>query len=214
MLVGNAPPEHVQHSIVLLWEPTKLKPISLREVEAKVGTVNSVAPLMGPGGGSLIRIARHHHEVLLLPDRCEITARGEEPTRGLAQGLAESVSVFTNYVETPTLRAMGYNYNVVFDLADHKTAIRAIADSTVTLASLKKRVKYPVEGAASWLYFGINDKALWLRLEPRGGDKSTSRLWVYGNFNVEMKATLPPENKIVDEFSELYEVFSSIISAL
>jgi len=205
--------EPIINAIVLLLEAEKLKPLTIREAEARLGgIVEASESVLGPDGpGLILRVPKKHIEVVFTSRKWEINSRGQSLNEDMAKSMAQIVHVLADYVENPQWKAIGYNYNLIFDAPDKKTAIEAIAVAAIAKKALDRKSGYVIKGASTSLYFDIEDKQLWLRLEPRGGDRESNMIWAYANFHQKLEGSLISENRLAKEFLRFNAVFVEIL---
>ncbi len=208
--------EPLLNAIVLVGSNLSLKIPPLPKLEDQIGSIiQATEGILGPtGAGTAIRIRKHNIEVVVSPGKWEFNSNGEQFDESLADYLAEVVEIFVGMAASPEWRMIGYNFNIVSQATEEDLPAKQIAKMTIDVPGVEKRLGHQVVGASSALFFLIGDTRLWLRLEPRGGDRDARRLWVYGNFDQPISEGTLTKESMEREFTQHYSKFKEIMEKL
>ncbi len=215
MLANNGDIEQVTAAIVLILQAEEPKRIERQELEDKIGSIVETAPVAGPVGvGMAIHIPKLSVQAVMSPGRWEFVYTGLELLEANHGTLAHTLHALTSFLKEPKYSAIGYNYTVMFKPANAETAAQVIRDRVIDTPNLDKRLGHAVNGAAAWLYMDVEDTTFWLRVEPRGSDKSSKFVWANGNFDGSLDGTLPSEVEIKDKTRRLYDTYLDTLKKL
>jgi len=192
-MTEQRPPEFQLASVVATFDPRRLErnvvlgTSDIEAIEQTLGqTIRTGRATSERGGGAVFAIQRQQIDVLVIDDRFEV--RSLQPTFNdeVAHNMA---SLFTSVIEridsVPWL-SMGYNFIILVD--SEETAIAKINDRILrddlsrTLGQHVQRVL----GGGAWLWLEVEDATLWLRLEPHRNSRTTTRISVNANFEVQL----------------------------
>lgn len=208
--------ELVISSVVLLMEPLQLQPVSPQQLEAEFGSVVDAAEgVVSPTGfAQVLRIPRRRLEIALGRNRWEFSSRAEAVGADEGRNMAEAVYLLEKLAPDAEWKAIGYNYVLTFIAPNNSLAIEAIGAVTQAIEEISRKLEYPVKGAATWLYMDVEGKRLHLRMEPRGGDPESRRIWAQANFHQQLYGELPDQAQLAEEFPHFYYVFSKVMERL
>ena len=208
--------ELVISSIVLVLDSIKRVDIPPRELEAKFGSiVDTGEGVVTPqGAGLVIRVQKRNLEIVLLPRRWEFHSRSGIVDEETAKVMSNAVHILASFIGDTPFTAIGYNYNMVLSASGKEMAIETIRDSVLDVPMVSKKLESKVTGVSIGLYLDVKGRNLWLRVEPRGGERNSERVWAYGNFEEKLEKVLPTETELIKEFLLLHSIFIDLLKRL
>jgi hypothetical protein len=214
-MLDRADIEQVVAGVAFLVSSEGMEPVQGQEVEARLGSIVDVSPALGPTGpGLTIRIPKKRIAVTMAGEKWEFAYSGGEFPDGLPADLSQVILTMASFLQKPTWKKMGYNFNFIFRAPGGDGAVESIARSVVNAEELSRRLGFHVWGAASWLYMDVEEWTFTLRLEPRASDKTSRFVWAYGNFDQELPDGLPSETTIRSNIQRLHDTFADTLEKM
>jgi len=209
-------------SVVGVFDPSKLtSPFSLtaqliRQIESSVGeSAQAGEGVTERGPVKIVLIPRRQMDLLIENERIEVRCRYLRTSlEEAASGMTQLFSLFLEAQSTtpdavPWVRT-GYNYILTRPMDG--IAIAKLAEGLFN-QKFESKLKYPVKGAATWIWLDTEEALLWLKLEPYRNDPAATKIAVNANF-VEEGGVLVDEaamnSKLTSYFANLNDLLDRI----
>ena len=162
-------------------------------------------------------ISAPSNQMDLLIENERIVARLRYPRASLEVSIPPMAGLFWRALETlkpdySSVSWVRFGYNLHGTVLTDGLAIAKLADGPFS-TEFKDKLRYPIAGAATWLWLDLPTAGLWLRLEPHRSDPSSERIAVTGNFTEE-RGSLPSEGQILSKFSTYQKEVQDLLSRI
>jgi len=164
------------------------------------------------GPGMALGIPKHRLQILLLPNSIEITSQEDTLEALVTERIAGDLCTVTNLFPQGIWRLIGYNFSYMLDSSER--AIAVIGNRVLNVPELSGKLGYGLLGGAVGLWMDVDKSVLWLRVEPRGGDRQTNRILVYANFTDEIAGQLPSKDTMGENITKRHAILEQLLSRL
>ena len=190
-----------------------LKLPDLPVLESTFETTANVEPILSDAGaGRAVRLRRHRLDVLLLPNRIEIVSQEPVLDNPLTERMALATSHAAGLFPSGIWRLMGYNFVYVWD-AD-QPAMQVIGKRLLSSKDLSDKINHNILGGAASLWMEMGDSILLLRVEPRGMDRVTKKIWLNANFTANLDGEIPATEAITSSIQEKHSQLKEILGTV
>jgi hypothetical protein len=164
----------------------------------------------GPVQSLVLESMRSQKSVSISPQRLEVHHVSDRQdlenskVSNLALGLATELNI-------GAVSAVGFNYEITFNLPDGERAGATIADKLLKLEPDILPLGARSLGGGARIFFEQNNQYFTIVIEPQGGDLQTQTVWIAANCNRNVD-NLPDVQALTDDFVECFETVRSVVS--
>ena len=202
-------------SLVILFQRTDgvaQVVFNAKALEAAMNTAVELGQVFTEAGPALLmRVPRLSVEAVIAPEKLEVNYIGAAK-KSCVPDVVDTCLKILPLLPLKPAKLIGYNFVYLVDTGE--TAIQAIADRTHMHQALSEVVKHDVLGASLGVWLKVDERILWLRLEPRGGDQEAKWVRVYANFTETTDGSLPSRETLAQNLASCHVSLQKLMKKL